>query len=149
MKTLKTLFFVLLAGVLLAGCTKEYIMPNVDAGLDMEMYDYDVRSGQWQLWDGYYCASLDVPAITRDVVKYGNVQVSRCYPGSTADQDVWTPLPAMRVEVTEGSDGGDYYFTTYTDFEWSLGTVNIFVTTSDLYTEDRPGDMTFRVTIIQ
>ena len=149
MKTLKTLFLVLVAGILLAGCTKEYIMPDVDTGLDMEMIDYDVRSGQWQLGDGYYFVTLDVPAITRQVVKYGNVQVSRCYPGSTADQDIWTPLPAMRVEVTEGSDGGDYFFTTYTDYEWFAGAVNIFVTTSDLYTEDRPGDMSFRVIITQ
>ena len=90
-----------------------------------------------------------MPAITRQIVRNGNVQVSRCYMGYTEDEDVWTPLPAMRVEVTEGIDGGDYYFTTYTDYEWSAGTVNIFVTTSDLYTEDSPGDMTFRVFIVQ
>lgn len=118
-------------------------------GTEMTYFDYDVRDSQWQLWDGYYCATLDVPAITRQIVRNGNVQVSRCYMGYTEDEDVWTPLPAMRVEVTEGIDGGDYYFTTYTDYEWSAGTVNIFVTTSDLYTADSPGDMTFRVFIVQ
>lgn len=141
---MKTLFLVLAAGILLAGCTKEYIMQ----GTQMTMFDYDVRSSQWQLWDGYYCATLDVPDITSRIVRNGNVQVSRCYPGATESEDVWTPLPAIRVEVTEGTDG-DFYFTTYTDYEWSLGTVNIFVTTSDLYTEDRPGDMTFRVIIME
>ena len=144
MKAMKTLFLVLFAGILLTGCTKEYIMQ----GTEISMYDYDVYSSQWQEWDGYYCVTLDVPDITRQVVRNGNVQVSRRYPGNTESDDVWTPLPAMRVEVTDGIDG-DYYFTTYTDYEWSLGTVNIFVTTSDLYTGDRPGDMSFRVFITQ
>ena len=148
MKTLKTLFLVLVAGILFAGCTKEYIMPDVDAGLDMEMIDYDVRSGQWQLGDGYYFVTLDVPAITRQVVKYGNVQVSRCYPGSTADQDIWTPLPAMRVESYLDGDT-EFFYTTFTDYEWSERTVDTFVTTSDLYAGDRPGDMSFRVYITQ
>ena len=144
MKAMKTLLLVLFAGILLTGCTKEYIMQ----GTEMSMYDYDVRSGQWQEGDGYYFITLDVPAITRQIVRNGNVQVSRCYMGNTEDDDVWTPLPAMRVEVTDGIDG-DYYFTTYTDYEWSLETVDIFVTTSDLYTADRPGDMSFRVIIMR
>ena len=143
MKTIKTLLFVLAAGILFAGCSDDIYV----RGTEMTMYDYDVRSSQWQLWGDAYCASLDVAAITRDVVMNGNVQVSRCYPGDRYGDDVWTPLPAMRVEAVEGNDGGDYFFTTYTDYEWTTGTVNIFVTTSDLYTEDVPGDMSFRVYI--
>lgn len=113
------------------------------------MFDYDVRANQWQEGDRYYVVTLDVPAITNHVVRNGNVQVSRCYLGETENDDVWTPLPAMRVEAVPGSDGGEYYFTTYTDYEWSARTVNIFVTTSDLYMEERPGNMTFRVIITQ
>lgn len=145
MKALKTLLFVLSAGIFLAGCSKDVYVQ----GTEMSMYDYDVRASQWQMGDGYYTVTLDVPAITNYVVRNGNVQVSRCYLGETENDDVWTPLPMVRVDAVPGSDGGEYYFTTYTDFEWSARTVNIFVTTSDLYMEERPGDMSFRVIITQ
>ena len=145
MKAIKTLSFLLLAGLLLASCSRDVYMQ----GMDMTMYDYDVRSSQWQLWGDSWCASLEVPAITQSVLRNGNVQVSRRYPGNMHEDDVWTPLPSMRVEVTEGSDGGDFYYTTFTDYEWTVRTVNIFVTTSDLYTEEVPGDMSFRVIVTQ
>lgn len=145
MKALKTLILALAAGLTLAGCTKEEIF--VQQGTEMIMYDYDVRSSQWQLWGDTYCATLDVPGITRSVVENGTVQVSRRYPGDNNGVDVWTPLPAMRVEVEEDTDGYDYYYTTFIDYEWTVGTVNIFVTTSDLYTGIRPDDMNFRVVI--
>ncbi len=145
MKALKTFFILLAAGLLLASCSEDVYMQ----GTDMTMYDYDVRSSQWQLWGDSWCASLEVPAITQSVLRNGNVQVSRRYPGNMHEDDVWTPLPSMRVEVTEGSDGGDFYYTTFIDYEWTVHTVNIFVTTSDLYTEEVPGDMSFRVIITQ
>lgn len=141
MKAMKTLSFLLFAGVLLAGCTKDVYVQ----GTEMTFHDYDVRSSQWQLWGDSWCATLDVPSITQDIIRNGNVQVSRRYPGGMYDEDVWTPLPSMRVEVTEGADGGDFYYTTFIDYEWTARTVNIFVTTSDLYTEEVPGDMSFRV----
>ncbi len=145
MKAMKTLFFLLTAGLLLAGCSEDIYVE----GTKMIMRDYDVRSSQWQLWDDCYCATLDVAEITQSVLRNGNVQVSRRYPGDARNEDVWTPLPTMRVEVTEGSDGGDFYYTTFIDYEWTVGTVNIFVTTSDLFTEEAPGDMSFRVIITQ
>lgn len=148
MKAMRTLILVLAAGLLLTGCTKQYITQ----GTEMFYLDYDVRSGDWYFCEygnysdeGYYTISLGVPDITRDIVKYGNVQVSRYYP----QDEVWTPLPAMRVDTILDSDGSEIFFTTYTDFEWSKGTVNIFVTASDLYAGDVPGDMTFRVYIIR
>ena len=117
----------------------------------MTYLDYDVRSSQWQYQedgyyeeDGYYRVTLDVPDITPQVVKYGNVQVSRYYPQNAT----WTPLPAMRVESYMDGDT-EFFYTTFTDYEWSERTVDIFVTTSDLYAGDRPGDMSFRVYITQ
>ena len=145
MKAIKTISFLLLAGLLLASCSRDVYMQ----GMDMTMYDYDVRSSQWQLWGDAWCATLDVPAITQSVLRNGNVQVSRRYPGGMYDDDVWTPLPTMRVEVTDGVDGSDFYYTTFIDYEWTVRTVNIFVTTSDLYTVEDPGDMSFRVIVTQ
>lgn len=140
-------FFLLLlaAGMALTGCTEDvYVM-----GETTEKYDYDVRSSQWEQLDDCYRAVLDVPAITRQVVTDGKVQVSRCYVGENNGDDIWTPLPSMRVNVTEGLDGNDFYYTTYTDFEWTTRTVYIYVTTSDLYTGDRPESMSFRVFVTQ
>ena len=145
MKT-KIIFLFLLAAILsLTGCTEKVFVPADN----VVTYDYDVRSNQWQLWGDSFMATLDVRDITRYVVTNGNVTVSRCYPGENNGVDIWTPLPCIRTDVTTGSDGGDYYYTTFIDYEWTVGTVNIFVTTSDLYTGDRPGDMSFRVFIHQ
>lgn len=145
MRTQKFLFFLLAASLFFAGCTEKIMMP----GTEVTYLDYDVRSSQWQLWGDTYRAVLDVPDITRYVVSNGNVQVSRCYPGENNGVDIWTPLPCIRTEVTTGSDGGDYYYTTFIDYEWTVGTVSIYVTESDLYTGDRPVDMSFRVFISQ
>ena len=143
MKASRFLFALAAAATLLAGCTEQVIV----SAPEMIKLDYDVRSGDWQLMGDYYMVSLDVPDITRYIVEHGNVQVSRCYPGDNDGYDVWTPLPAMRVNVTEGADGSDFYYTAYTDFEWSMGVVNIFVTLSDLYVGERPEAMAFRVYI--
>ena len=145
MKALKILFLALSAGLFLAGCSKDVYLQ----GTQMSYYDYDVRASQWVAKDGYYTATLEVPAITNQVVRNGNVQVSRCYMGQTEDDDVWTPLPAMRVESVPADDGGEYIFTTFTDYEWSAWTVDIFVTMSDLYMGDPPDAMTFRVFVTQ
>lgn len=145
MKALKILFLVLSAGLFLAGCSKDVYLQ----GTQMSYYDYDVRASQWEAdAAGYYTVTLEVPAITNHVVRNGNVQVSRCYMGQTENDDVWTPLPAMRVESTM-VDGQEYIFTTYTDYEWSARTVDVFVTASDLYMGDPPGSMSFRVFVTQ
>ena len=144
MKTKRLFLFLFAAGLFLTSCSNDVLVTN-----QVLTYDYDVRSNQWQLFGDCYRAVLDVPDITRRVVANGNVQVSRCYPGENNGYDIWTPLPCIRTEVTEGADGGDYYYTTFIDYEWTVGTVSIYVTASDLYTGDRPNDMSFRVFISQ
>ena len=137
------------ACLLAAGCTKEYITneyydETIIKGTEMTMLDFNVRSSNWLERDGYFEAILEVPEITADVVNDGHVQVSRLY--NDGGVMTWTPLPAMRVGVDQ-IDGQDFYYTTYTDFEWSVGYVHIFVTTTDLYTGINPGDISFRVII--
>ncbi len=131
------------------GCTKEYVTneyyeETIVKGTEMTMLDFNVRSSNWQMREGYFEAILEVPEITGEVVNDGHVQVSRLY----NDDGImtWTPLPSMRVSVDKVDDQ-DFYYTTYTDFEWSAGYVHIFVTTTDLYTGDNPGDISFRVII--
>ncbi len=148
---IRNLFLLLsAAGLLACSCTKEYVTKQyyeetIVQGMDMTMIDYDISDSNWTLRDGYYEAILDVPEITSEIVEKGLVQVSRLYMDNGSK--IWTPLPAMRVSVTTADDGSDFFFTTYTDFEWSLGTVNVFVTTTDLYTGDTPGDISLRVII--
>lgn len=149
MKARTFLLFLLVPALLLvSACTKKYYTEQytIVEGLDMTLIDFNVKSANWQIWDvpngnddeGYFEAVLEVPEITQEVVDQGVVMVYRRY-----DENVWTPLPAMRTEKTE--DG--LYYTTYVDYEWQKGQISIFVTASDLYAGENPGNMSFRVAI--
>ena len=152
MRATKILLPLLAAALLTQACTKEYITneyiteETVIKGADMSLVDFNVRSNNWQLRDGYFEVVLNVPEITKEVVAKGNVQVSRRFDEN--GKTIWTPLPTMRVDVDTADDGSDFYYTTYIDFEWSEGSLSIFVTTTDLYTGNNPGDMAFRVAIL-
>ena len=155
---MKKFLIPLAAALLLAtGCTKEYVTKQyvteqVIGGMDMSLIDFEVKSNNWTIWDvengnddeGYFEAVLEVKEITKEVVEKGLVLVSRRY--LDGSKYIWTPLPAMRTEKTM-LDDNPYYFTTFTDFEWSEGKVNIYVTASDLFAGQNPGDMYFRVAV--
>lgn len=155
---MKQFIFPLVAMVLLAtGCNKEYvtrqyITQQVIGGMDMSLIDFEVKNDNWAVREvengnddeGYFEAVLEVKEITKEVVEKGLVLVSRRY--LDGSEYIWTPLPAMRTEKTNLNDN-PYYFTTYTDFEWSEGKVNIYVTASDLFAGQNPGDMYFRVAV--
>ena len=142
MKTKRFFLFLLFAaGLLMTGCTGKVVV----SGAQVIKLDYDVRANQWVLLDDCFRATLDVPDITSSVLANGKVDVSRCYPGDNDGPDVWTPLPCIRTAVDVENGGG--IFTTCIDYEWTKKTVNIFVTTSDLFTDYNPGDMSFRVYI--
>lgn len=153
----KLLFPLAVLVLLVTGCNKEYvtrqyITQQVIGGMDMSLIDFEVKNDNWAVREvengnddeGYFEAVLEVPEITQEVVKKGLVLVSRRY--LDGSEYIWTPLPAMRTEKTNLNDN-PYYFTTYTDFEWSEGKVNIYVTASDLFAGQNPGDMYFRVAV--
>ena len=127
---------------MLTGCVEKVYVPS---GSDVVKLDYDVRSSQWQVFGDSYRVVLDAPDITPRVVSRGDVKVSRIYPRENNGTDILTPLPCIRTEVIEGTGGSDYFYTTFIDYEWTTGTVSIFVSTSDLDTSVVPGDMAFRV----
>lgn len=127
---------------MLTGCVEKVYVPS---GSDVVKLDYDVRSSQWQVFGDSYRVVLDAPDITPRVVSRGDVKVSRIYPRENKGTDILTPLPCIRTEVIEGTGGSDYFYTTFIDYEWTTGTVSIFVSTSDLDTSVVPGDMAFRV----
>ena len=142
MKTKRFLLFLFAAGLMLTGCVEKVYVPS---GSDVVKLDYDVRSSQWQVFGDSYRVVLDAPDITPRVVSRGDVKVSRIYPRENNGTDILTPLPCIRTEVIEGTGGSDYFYTTFIDYEWTTGTVSIFVSTSDLDTSVVPGDMAFRV----
>ena len=142
--------FPLLAVVLLSSaCTKEYITKEYITeetsyyGTELTFVDITVNSNEWRDQGGYFRAEKKVDAITKDVFESGQVQVS-AYMVDSNGVVTWTPLPMMRVDKVADED---FYYTTYTDYEWNVGYVYIYVTTSDLYTGDNPGTCSFRVFI--
>ena len=150
MKATKFLLSLLVVSLLAGGCTNKYVTEEyILEGLDMTLIDFTVKNNNWGYREveygnedeGYFEAILEVPEITKDVIEQGVVMVYRRF--NDGGSTIWTPLPAQRTEKT--SDG--LYYTTFVDFEYSLGRVNIFVTATDLYAGVKPGDMTFRVAI--
>lgn len=146
-------FLLPLAAVLLmaSGCTKEYVTKQyvteqkIIQGMDMSLIDFEVKSENWGLRgnadEGYFEAILEVPEITDEVIKKGLVLVYE-----RLEEGIWTPLPAERTERTI-EDGKTINYTTFTDFEYQKGQVNVFVTTTDLYAGTKPGPKYFRVAV--
>ena len=135
--------------LLSSACTKEYVTKEyiteetIIQGAEMNKIDFTVNT--WQVNDGYFSAVLPVPEIDDDIVKEGNVEVL-LHLTNDIGETVWTPLPRMIVSYDSDLD---FYYTTFTDFEWGKGYVSIFVTTTDLFTGDNPGSMSFRVIILR
>lgn len=150
-------FLIPLAAVLLmaTGCTKEYVTKQyvteqkIVQGMDMSLIDFEVKSENWtQRYmdnlnddEGYYEAVLQVPEITEEVIKKGLVLVYE-----RLEEGIWTPLPAQRTERAT-VDGNPFNYTTFTDFEYQKGQVNVYVTTTDLYAGQKPGAKYFRVAV--
>ena len=147
-----TLFILMAAaGLLAVGCTKQYVTRQVTEqtiiqGTEMIFVDFDVPAKKWTNQGECFEALLEVPEITKQVVEKGAVQVSRRLLDDN-NKVYWTPLPVIHVDKTEGSNGEDFFYTTFTDYEWTEGWLSIFVTTTDLFTGENPGDRSFRVTI--
>ena len=131
-----------LAGIAGSGCSQKY--ETVVEGANMQSVDYIVKSNQWIESDGYYTVQLDCPQITASIVNRGAVQVTRRLDGDTPGSVYWTPLPIVRAEYDEAED---ILYSTYIDYEWTVGKVFVYVTATDFYTGERPADMYFRVNI--
>ncbi|MBP3203377.1 MAG: hypothetical protein J6M31_07230 [Bacteroidales bacterium] len=145
---MKAKYFLLAAalGALgLTACTKEYYTQEVTNIQGTLLQSADFSINKWYLDEEYglYYAVLNVPQITQTVLDKGTVQVVTKYEDNT-----WTPLPIVRANSVEAEDGGDYLFSTYIDYEWTVGKVTIFVTATDFYTGDAPETMYFRVNIL-
>ena len=125
----------------LVSCERNYITQDA-----LYSVEYDLRPGDWTAMDEYYTVALDVKEITRQVCQSGSVQVFLVYEdGSQAC------LPMQRYLSYEYTDDagqtGVGYYQKMIDFEYSVGTVNLFYTMSDFYYEEYPEKMTVRVVV--
>lgn len=126
----------------LASCQQEYIQQD-----NLYSVEYDLRPGDWTAMDTFFSATLDVKEITKSVLRNGTVQCFLVYEdGSQAC------LPMTRYLSYEYENEGTgttetAYYQKMIDFEYSVGTVNVYYSMSDFYYEQYPEKMTIRVVI--
>ena len=143
---------ILASAILFGSCTKEYFIDDSTTiiGANLTVLEYSVKANQWQIDEegGYFYVSLSVPQITKEVSDKGAVQVTRKY--NDNGTIYWSPLPIVIPNSEPDDQGeGNYYYSLYIDYEWTIGELNIFVTATDFWTGDTPTAMDFRVNIFE
>ena len=143
-----------LALLSLSGCGKDHLI--VEDGVQMEHIDYTVYGKDWEVQElnnggRLLSVLLNVPQITRNVLNYGSVTVSRRLMDDNGNT-FWTPLPAVRAESEDFGTENQVLYSTYLDYEWTTGRVYVYFTATDFYVDpDKTTwpDMDLRVTIFQ
>lgn len=122
----------------------------------MKHIDYTVLNTDWDVQEldngaRILSVTLNVPQITKDVVNYGSVSVSRRLFDDNGNI-FWTPLPAVRAEYENYGTAEELLYSTYLDYEWTTGQVYVYFTATDFYVDPDKAtwpDMDLRVTIFQ
>ena len=143
-----------LALLSLSSCGKDYYIES--DGVQMKHIDYTVRSTDWDVQDTgdgarLLSVMLNVPQITKDVVNYGSVTVSRRLFDNEGNT-YWTPLPVVRAESQNYGTSEEILYSTYLDYEWTMGQVYVYFTATDFYVDPDKAtwpNMELRVTIFQ
>ena len=121
-------------------CSKD----NDVQGTELSILDITVSEKDWVYDSIYidYSVWVDIPAITEDVFKYGNVQVS--LKETLNEKECYFALPATYTLVVEDEER---CYNEMIDFDWTIGGINLFLTTDDYIYEPEPAEMVFRVYI--
>ena len=131
------------------GCIALPILMSCDREVEYDqMYsaEYDIRSSDWAWVDSYYTVALDVKQITRQVCSTGSVQCFIVYSdGSQACLPLQRYLSYEYTDDTGQTATG--YYSKMIDFEYGVGTVNIFYQMSDFYYEESPEAIRIRVVV--
>ena len=126
---------------LLMSCNREYVYDG------MYSAEYNIRSGDWTDAGDYFTVALDVKEITREVCRTGSVQCFLLYDdGSQACLPMQRYLSYEYVDSVTGKTEVGYY-SKMIDFEYSVGTVNIYYQMSDFYYEEIPEAISVRVVV--
>ena len=120
-----------------------------------QTFDLVVMQPDWK-WDSdtkqfYY--SFNVPYITRDVYNFGTITVSREFNNGTADAyQVALPMSTyLYDEIVDENDSviNTVYYTQHIDYRFGVGYVDIQLTNSDYYYEEKnPESMVFRLQLV-
>ena len=134
---MKKFMFLFAITLFLVSCQEE------DNATKWEIINLEVKSSDWEVStdnDGlnrYYYSYFDMPEITSTVYNYGTVLAYYTLDGA---QQV---LPYVRHYENAGGD----LWTRTVDFDYSPGSLNIYVTNSDFY-DEVPPTMYFRVVLM-
>lgn len=142
----------LVAMAFLTSCEKYYYTE----GVKIKQYTYNVTNKDWDkvevMENGFnLMVQLDVPAITSSVVNKGDVMVSRQLKDK-AGQIYWTPLPVVRAEAEDFGLDSQVLYSTYLDYEWTVGAVYVYFTATDFFVDPDPKywpDMVLKVTVME
>lgn len=148
------LFVVCFAALTLSSCKQEVYCPHQPT----QVVEVNVYQKDWQYSDlgikegnpyanNYFYYSVDVPEITEEVFKGGNVSIY-----TVMNNEMQHVLPYVRhYEEYNTTDSVWVYFTETVDAYYGKGWVEFQLTSSDFYYEDhleyQPNAMTFRVVI--
>lgn len=121
-------------------CSKD----NDVQGTELSIVDFTVAEKDWVYDSIYYDYHVwvDIPQITEDIYKYGIVQVA--LKETVYEKDCFFTLPATYTLVVEDEER---CYNEMIDFDWTIGGINLFLTTDDYIYEPEPAEMVFRVYI--
>lgn len=113
----------------------------------------NVNTDDWAYSDyddnNYFYATVDMPEITKDIFDGGIIKMYRVFDYDTSNP-VQIEMPFTRHKE-EYVGPGEYDYVNWTetlDYEFGVGSMNIFFTVSDFFYQDKPESMRFRCVIM-
>ena len=92
-----------------------------------------------------YHVWVDIPQITEDIYKYGNVQVA--LKETVYEKDCFFTLPATYTYTVDDEGEQERCYNVTIDFNWTIGGLNFFLTSDDYIYAPEPEEWLFRVYI--
>ena len=145
----KILFLLSAAIILFASC--EGPAGKDGEGIYWYVNTYTVNSSQWELVNGvdqidsYYKAEIRIPQLDKDIYEYGNVF---CYMFQNIDGvEVQTLLPFNIPKGIIHPNGAEELWTEMYAYDFTVGSIMLYVNYSDFYTNNRPPTTSFRVVL--
>lgn len=158
--SIKNLLYILPLALLLISCEGPMGPegPEGPAGADgnstnWKIIDLSAANTDWELQYGssdktnpYYTVSFDVPELTDFVYNSGLVQ---CYQEVNSNGILSQQLlPVVRHYEEYDANNNQTTWTETMDYEYETGKVTVFVTYSDFYMKNTPGDRNFRLVLM-
>lgn len=160
MKAKSRYFYILAAATLLTACVGPQ-GPQGEKGdkgdpgesTQWSIVNMSVSSEDWELVsyaDGtnpYYYVTFDVPELDDFIYAQG---LTKCYIefNRGTDSAYQQELPYVRHYEAYNDNDEQIIWTRTVDYDFGIGFVNVYVTFSDFYVDDRPEAMDFRLVLM-